>query len=229
MPNRWIIFVKKWASDNNFSYGCALSKPELKAAYNREYPKINKLPKGVAKLQESKPPADVKSKMTFPNLKIVTQPQEEEQENIQFDVEEMDESAKPKRGRPQKHMTDEEKYKAKLESNKQKRRERAAAKKLKGGMLEPDHNDTQIRKNIKHMGHNIKYIMNLNDPDVRLFEKENENYNSAVNAFDLLKQLKNPDQQEKALMRIGETHGVIPVFVDAVMDLPNHYINNNMV
>jgi len=52
MPNRWIIFVKKWASDNNFSYGCALSKPELKAAYNKEYPKINKLPKGVAEAKK---------------------------------------------------------------------------------------------------------------------------------------------------------------------------------
>ena len=70
MPNRWITFVKQWASDHNLAYGCALSKPELKAAYNKEYPKAIKLPKGVKKLEESKPPADVKSKVTYPNLKI---------------------------------------------------------------------------------------------------------------------------------------------------------------
>jgi hypothetical protein len=65
----------------------------------------------------------------------------EEQENIQFEMEEMgaEEQAKPKRGRPQKYMTAEEQYKAKLESNKQKRREKAAAKKLQGGMMKaPD-------------------------------------------------------------------------------------------
>lgn len=127
MPNRWIEFVKKWASEHNTSYGCALTKPEMKEAYHKENPKKVKMPKRVAKLQESKPPADVKSKMTFPNLKIVTQPVEQEQENIQFEIEEMDKKAK--RGRPQKHMTDEDKYKARLESNKQKRREKAAAKK----------------------------------------------------------------------------------------------------
>jgi len=127
MPNRWIEFVKKWASEHNTSYGCALTKPEMKEAYHKENPKKVKMPKRVAKLQESKPPADVKSKMTFPNLKIVTQPVEQEQENIQFEIEEMDKKAK--RGRPQKYATKEEQYKAKLESNKQKRREKAAAKK----------------------------------------------------------------------------------------------------
>jgi len=38
MPNRWVEFVKKWASKNNLSYGCAISKPECKAAYKKEYP-----------------------------------------------------------------------------------------------------------------------------------------------------------------------------------------------
>ena len=128
MPNRWITFAKKWASDNNFSYGCALSKPELKEAYHKMYPKNNKLPKGVAKLQESRPPTDVKSKMTFPNLKIVIPPQEEEQA-YEPSPPHSPIIVKKARGRPQKHMTDEEKYKAKLESNKQKRREKAAAKK----------------------------------------------------------------------------------------------------
>lgn len=128
MPNRWIEFVKKWSSENNVSYGCALSKPEMKAEYSRLYPKVVKVKrKGVAKLEESRPPADVKSKVTYPNLSIrIPSPRE----NIQFDIQEMDDQPSgSKRGRPTKYMTEEEKYKAKLESNKQKRREKAAAAK----------------------------------------------------------------------------------------------------
>jgi hypothetical protein len=128
MPNRWITFVKKWSSENNVSYGCALTKPEMKAEYHKLYPKVVKT-KGVAKLEESRPPADVKSKVTYPNLSIRIPTQ---QENIQFEIEEMDEQPpKSKKGRPAKYMTEDEKYKAKLESNKQKRREKAAAKKNK--------------------------------------------------------------------------------------------------
>jgi hypothetical protein len=130
MPNRWITFVKKWSSENNVSYGCALTKPEMKAEYHKLYPKVVKVKtKGVAKLEESRPPADVKSKVTYPNLSIRIPPQ---QENIQFDIQEdMDDEPQPrsKKGRPAKYMTEDEKYKAKLESNKQKRREKAAAKK----------------------------------------------------------------------------------------------------
>ena len=134
MPNRWIEFVKNWSKENNIAYGCALTKPEMKAAYHYRYPKVKN--KGVAKLEESRPPANVKSKVTYPNLKItIPPPQEEEQDNIQFDIEE--EPARRKRGRPQVHMTAEEQYKAKLESNKQKRREKAAAKKTQGSGAGP--------------------------------------------------------------------------------------------
>jgi hypothetical protein len=68
--------------------------------------------------------------VTYPNLSIRIPSQ---QENIQFDIEEMDDEPQPrsKKGRPAKYMTEDEKYKAKLESNKQKRREKAAAKKEK--------------------------------------------------------------------------------------------------
>ena len=38
MANKWILFVKKWSAKNNMSYGCAISKPECKAAYKKEYP-----------------------------------------------------------------------------------------------------------------------------------------------------------------------------------------------
>ena len=142
MPNRWIEFVKNWSKENKVSYGCALTKPEMKAEYHYRYPKVKT--KGVAKLEESRPPEDVKSKVTYPNLKIRIPPpqEEEEQENIQFEMEEMgaEEQAKPKRGRPQKYMTAEEQYKAKLESNKQKRREKTAAKKNKPESLERPYN-----------------------------------------------------------------------------------------
>jgi len=87
MPNRWIEFVKKWSSDNNVSYGCALTKPEMKEAYHKANPKKVKMPKRVAKLEESKPPTDVKSKMTFPNLKISPQKKKliiEEDDDVDF-------------------------------------------------------------------------------------------------------------------------------------------------
>lgn len=135
MTNRWIEFVKKWASDNNLSYGCALSKPEMKEAYRKENPKINKLPKGVSKLQESKPNEDVKSKVTYPNLKIIIpepepEPEPKKSKKIQLIIEE-DEPIKKSRGRPKKHMTAEDLYKSKLESNKLRRREKASIKKIK--------------------------------------------------------------------------------------------------
>ncbi len=154
MPNRWIEFVKKWSSENNVSYGCALSKPEMKAEYSRLYPKVVKVKrKGVAKLEESRPPADVKSKVTYPNLTIKIPSPREEQENIQFEIEEMDDESQPrsKKGRPTKYMTEEEKYKAKLESNKQKRREKAAAKKSQsqGGLEESIPNVAPVKASKK--------------------------------------------------------------------------------
>ena len=39
MPNRWVTFVKEWASKNGYSYGCALSKPEMREEYHNTYPK----------------------------------------------------------------------------------------------------------------------------------------------------------------------------------------------
>jgi hypothetical protein len=38
MVNAWVSFVKKWASDNNMSYGCALSKPECSQSYRATRP-----------------------------------------------------------------------------------------------------------------------------------------------------------------------------------------------
>jgi hypothetical protein len=45
MPNRWVDHVKKFAADNNLSYGCALSKPECKETYRAKYGVTKKLTK----------------------------------------------------------------------------------------------------------------------------------------------------------------------------------------
>jgi hypothetical protein len=156
MPNRWVQFVKDWASANNTTYGCALSKPEVSQEYKRKYPKPltkKQLAKPVV-LQESEPPANVKSLMTGPKVvetlairpkKKMTSAAKERfrmagedilskemnapvRENIQMSMEDVNYAVpKPKkksRGRPIKWQTEEEKYKAKLESNKLRRQEK---------------------------------------------------------------------------------------------------------
>ena len=37
MPNRWIEFVKEFASKNNLTYGCAVSTPACKEEYRKKY------------------------------------------------------------------------------------------------------------------------------------------------------------------------------------------------
>ena len=45
-PNQWVIFLKDWASKNGKSYGCALSDPDAKLAYQQQKPtKATKTPK----------------------------------------------------------------------------------------------------------------------------------------------------------------------------------------
>jgi hypothetical protein len=52
MPNRWIEFVKEFAVKNNITYGCALTKPELKTEYYDKYPKKGKGEKEPVKVVE---------------------------------------------------------------------------------------------------------------------------------------------------------------------------------
>jgi len=47
MTNKWILFLKQYASDTNQSYGCALSDPKASVEYN--------------KIKESKKKDDVKN------------------------------------------------------------------------------------------------------------------------------------------------------------------------
>lgn len=43
MPNKWTEWVKKWASDNNTTYGCALSNPKCRDDYRAKYGDRKKL------------------------------------------------------------------------------------------------------------------------------------------------------------------------------------------
>lgn len=52
MPNKWTEFVKDWALKNNFSYGCAMTKQEVKDAYRAANPKVSKSTKRRNKLKE---------------------------------------------------------------------------------------------------------------------------------------------------------------------------------
>ena len=72
MPNRWTNFVKDWASENNMAYGCALSKPEMKIAYYKKYPKSKNtkqvIPIEYEKLEEASPSEEQAKKIV--QLKI---------------------------------------------------------------------------------------------------------------------------------------------------------------
>ena len=40
--NKWVLHVKKFAKDNNLSYGCAISNKQCKETYNKVSKKTNK-------------------------------------------------------------------------------------------------------------------------------------------------------------------------------------------
>ena len=44
MPNRWVDFIKNYASLNDLSYGCAITKPEAREAYRAKYGNRRNLP-----------------------------------------------------------------------------------------------------------------------------------------------------------------------------------------
>lgn len=35
MSNKWVLFVKEWATKNNMSYGCAMTDPKIKEEYKK--------------------------------------------------------------------------------------------------------------------------------------------------------------------------------------------------
>ncbi len=60
MANKWVEHVKRWAADHKLSYSCALSSPEMKAAYTKT-PKPVK-PKTLTKFQIEQQKKDQEAK-----------------------------------------------------------------------------------------------------------------------------------------------------------------------
>jgi hypothetical protein len=118
MVSQWILHIKDYAQRHNLSYGCALSKPECRAEYREKYPKpLTK------KQQKEKAEAEAEAK---------ARAEAEAEAKAKAEAEAEAKAKQSKRGRKPKYATEEEKYKAKLESNKLKRREQAEiAKKTK--------------------------------------------------------------------------------------------------
>jgi len=115
MVSQWILHIKDYAQRHNLSYGCALSKPECSAEYREKYPKpLTKKQQKAKAEEEARARAEAEAR---------AKAEEEARSQIKT------------KGRKPKYATTEEKYKAKLESNKLKRRERAeVAKKEKYGL-----------------------------------------------------------------------------------------------
>jgi hypothetical protein len=82
MPNRWVDHVKKFAADNNLSYGCALSKPECKETYRAKY--------GVAKKLTKKQNIEKMGAEDFdaPNIKMVVKEKKKRKPKAELVIEE---------------------------------------------------------------------------------------------------------------------------------------------
>ena len=55
MPNAWIEHIKKYAKDNNLSYGCALSSPGCQNTYVKSTPKPKTKKKSIEPVKPTKP------------------------------------------------------------------------------------------------------------------------------------------------------------------------------
>lgn len=65
MPNAWIQHVKDWSKSHGISYGCAISKPECKSAYQGRKAAVERSVKGKAKVDTKK-----QSKKLFEELNL---------------------------------------------------------------------------------------------------------------------------------------------------------------
>ena len=59
MPNAWVEHVRKFASKNGMSYGCAVSDPECKAKYHRQKARNAKMTRTPAQETEGMGAEDV--------------------------------------------------------------------------------------------------------------------------------------------------------------------------
>ena len=133
MPNRWVEFVKEWASAHNTTYGSALSNPEVKQEYKRTTTSVGTGSKpagfirrliaekqGYEDTREDNRPK-LKGAININKMKATDTPVVSPSEWLKTHY-----PAK-KKGRPIIHATAEEKYKAKLLSNKLRRQEKRAS------------------------------------------------------------------------------------------------------
>lgn len=141
MPNRWTNFVKEWASKNDMTYGCALSKPECKNEYHKKFPKpLTKkqqkfreaIERGAMEDEDINRAKKMPSKESREAFKMTSEDllsrrtnkewRDEAKENIRMSIEDKPPTPAPapipapkKRGRKPKYATEEEKKKAKRE------------------------------------------------------------------------------------------------------------------
>jgi hypothetical protein len=82
-PNPWVMFVKEWAAKNGYSYGCALTKPEMREEYYVKHPKkmtkkqmAMSQPKLEPKLEPVKPLEKSKKIKSKPNIEFIIEEDE---------------------------------------------------------------------------------------------------------------------------------------------------------
>jgi len=82
MPNRWTEWVKKWATDHDTTYGCALSQPDCKNEYRAKYGNRKKLSQKQEKemmgMEDFDAPAKKKAKKVKKKLIIEEDSDDEE-------------------------------------------------------------------------------------------------------------------------------------------------------
>lgn len=117
--NRWTNFVREWADKHSISYGCALSKPEMREAYKAKYGNRKRLTQTKEKElmgQEDKDaPEKPKPPKKRPNVRLIIEEEEEEQPK--------------KKGRPKKYATAEEARQAKIKNTIEARKRKKSGQK----------------------------------------------------------------------------------------------------
>lgn len=84
--NPWVIHVKKWSKDNNVSYGCAISMPECKDAYQ--------IKKNRATLEKLKKPDSIRSRFPKKEAKKEEPKKEAKKDTGKVTKEQLDKMAK---------------------------------------------------------------------------------------------------------------------------------------
>ena len=120
--NRWTNFVREWADKHSISYGCALSKPEMREAYKAKYGNRKRLTQTKEKElmgQEDKDaPEKPKPPKKRPNVRLIIEEESEEEEE-----------QPKKKGRPKKYATAEEARQAKIKNTIEARKRKKSGQK----------------------------------------------------------------------------------------------------